>query len=149
MTEQQILKPIKKVEIIKSILKEHNIPDYPDYYGFFKKLIVFEGDQFNQDLIKKGVQAYNDYLTELNDLPNYPESILTCLRQRLGLDKEDTSLDIEFKKMSPNEAFSEVAKWNGLLGGYSDTILGWVKSIYGVDLASLSLEASQELRKKN
>lgn len=149
MTEQQILKPIKKMEVIKNILKEHNIPDYPDYYRFFKELIMFEGDELNQDLIEKGVQAYNDYLAELNDLPNYPESILVYLRQRSGLDKKDTSLDVEFKKMSPNEAFSEVAKWNGLLGGYSDTILGWVKSIYGVDLASLSLEASQELRKNN
>ena len=56
------------------------------------------------------------------------------LRQRDGLNRYDFSNDEELNQMSKNEVFDNVVKWNGLLGGYSETIKDWIKEIYGIDL---------------
>lgn len=69
----------------------------------------------------------------LENNPNiYPEDIMMCVRQILGLDKYDDSRDAEINKMSANEVFEHVCNWNGLLG-YADTIKSWVESIYKVE----------------
>lgn len=44
------------------------------------------------------------------------------------------SMDRELNELSPNEVFEIVVCWNGLLGGYAETIKDWVNEIYGVDL---------------
>lgn len=67
-------------------------------------------------------------------LEKYPAYIIKYVRQRLGLEKDDTSLDGEILEMSKNEVFKDVANWNGLLGGYDETIKGWINDIYGIDL---------------
>ncbi|PRR87320.1 hypothetical protein [Bacillus atrophaeus] len=64
----------------------------------------------------------------------YPETIIRYVRQRLGDDADDTSVDEDILKMSKNQVFSHVTKWNGLLGHYDETIKNWIKGIYGVDL---------------
>lgn len=69
----------------------------------------------------------------LENNPNkYPEDIMMCVRQRLGLDEYDDSRDAEINKMSANEVFEHVCKWNGLLG-YAETIKAWIEGIYKVE----------------
>ena len=69
----------------------------------------------------------------LENNPNkYPENIMMCVRQRLGLDEYDDSRDVEINKMSANEVFEHVCNWNGLLG-YADTIKAWIEGIYKVE----------------
>jgi hypothetical protein len=64
----------------------------------------------------------------------YPLHIIQNVRQRFGLEKNDTSTDEEILKMTSKDVFKEVVAWNGLLGGYDTTIKEWIKSIYGIDI---------------
>jgi len=69
----------------------------------------------------------------------YPEYILKKLRQRIDLDEDDTSQDEELDNLAPNKVFSEVLKWDGLLGNYDAYIKSWIKDIYGVDLNKINM----------
>ncbi|WP_346938066.1 hypothetical protein [uncultured Clostridium sp.] len=115
-------------ENIFEILERNNLGTGLDYslYEEFSKTTKEE-----KDIVDKIVE-YNTYRENSNN--KYSEEIMKYLRQREGLNKYDFSNDDEINKMSPNEAFDNVVKWNGLLGGYSNTIKSWVKEIYGVDL---------------
>lgn len=64
----------------------------------------------------------------------YPEYIMKYLRQRKGLEEDDTSSDDRLNNMSRNEVFKEVLNWNGLLGNWDIDIKAWIKDIYGIDL---------------
>ncbi|MGG2091285.1 hypothetical protein AB1283_00780 [Bacillus sp. S13(2024)] len=64
----------------------------------------------------------------------YPLHIIEYVRKRSGLEANDTSMDEEILNMTKSEVFKDVVCWNGLLGGYDETIKGWIKNIYGVDL---------------
>lgn len=69
----------------------------------------------------------------------YPEHIMQTLRKRLGLvSRDDTSRDNEINKYTPNEAFEEMCNWEGILG-YANTIKGWIKDIYGIDLDKVEI----------
>ena len=72
----------------------------------------------------------------------YPEHIMKVLRQRLGLDEDDTLRDDEINIYSPSEAFEEVLNWEGILG-YANTIKWWIESIYGIDIDALAEEMSE------
>ena len=74
------------------------------------------------------------FVGEADNHKGYPEYILRCLRQRLGMNPDDTSQDEMFQSMEPKRVFGEVAHWNGLLGGYDRAIIEWIKDIFGVDL---------------
>ena len=63
----------------------------------------------------------------------YPENIMRAVRENLGLEFYDTSRDEEIECMSKNEVFNSVCEWEGFIN-YSDTIIRWIKQIYGVDL---------------
>lgn len=63
----------------------------------------------------------------------YSEEIMEDLRQRRGLEREDTSQDKKIMEMSKDEALDEVATWNGLIG-YGNTIKTWIEEIYGIEL---------------
>ena len=63
----------------------------------------------------------------------YPERILKVLRQRNGLDENDTSMGTELKAYSPAEAFSNVLEWEGICG-YDHKILSWIFGIWGIYL---------------
>ena len=69
----------------------------------------------------------------------YPEYIMKVLRQRLGLDEDDTLRDDEINIYSPSEAFDEMLFWEGICG-YTDTIIYWIEGIYGIDLDALVTE---------
>lgn len=89
----------------------------------------------NSDLIIDKIEEFNNYYENNNN--SYSNDVMECLRQRGGLDRYDISKDNELSSLTRNEVFSEVCNWNGLLGGYDDTIKLWVKNIYGVDLEEL------------
>lgn len=64
----------------------------------------------------------------------YPENIMKYLRQREGLEADDSTLDDDLNNLSPSEAFREVCGWNGLLGGWDEQIKYWIENTYGIDL---------------
>ena len=66
----------------------------------------------------------------------YPENIMGYLRQRKGLEPDDTTRDNEINLMTPNEAFEEVLEWDGLIG-YAYIIKRWIEDIYGIDLDAM------------
>lgn len=68
----------------------------------------------------------------------YPEYILRYLRQRQGLEENDTSMDDGLNAMPPKNAFRDVLEWHGMIGGWDSLIIGWIKDIYGVDLEDAS-----------
>ncbi|HCL4447220.1 TPA: hypothetical protein N2D16_002825 [Clostridium botulinum] len=116
-----------KEENIFDILKKYNLgtSDY-HLYEEYSKTINDEKE------IAEKIKNYNKYI-ENND-NKYSEEIMQYLRQREGLEKYDYSQDKKLNKLSPNQVFSEIVRWNGLLGGYEDTIKHWIKEIYGIDL---------------
>lgn len=63
----------------------------------------------------------------------YPEYIMCYVRQRLGLQPDDTSEDGVINAMGASEVFSHVCNWHGIMG-YSDTIMVWIKDIFRKDL---------------
>lgn len=63
----------------------------------------------------------------------YPENIMRMVRGNLDLETEDTSRDGEIEVMSKQEVFNRVCEWEGFVN-YSDTIIKWIKQIYGIDL---------------
>lgn len=66
----------------------------------------------------------------------YPENIMRYLRQRKGLELNDTTCDDEINLMTPNEAFEEVLEWDGLIN-YAYTIKRWIEDIYGINLDAM------------
>lgn len=92
----------------------------------------FSKTMTNENEIVEKINKYNDY--EENNNNNYSENIMQCLRQRHDLNKFDFSKDEELNKLSANDVFDHVIKWNGLLGNYTEIIKKWVNEIYGVDL---------------
>lgn len=115
-------------ENIFEILERNNLGTGLDYslYVEFSETIKEE-----KEIINKVIE-YKNYME--NNSNKYSEEIMKYLRQREELNKYDFSSDSEINKMSANEVFDNVIKWNGLLGSYSETIKNWVKEIYGVDL---------------
>lgn len=73
----------------------------------------------------------------------YPEYITAALRQRLDLEADDTSRDMEINEYSSNEAFEELLAWEGIID-YAHHIKMWVKDIYGVDLNEAELPMQKE-----
>lgn len=67
----------------------------------------------------------------------YPEYVMGKLRQRLGLEKDDTNEDTDIMNYTPSEAFYEVLGWDGLLGGWDSQIKQYIRDIYKIDLDEL------------
>lgn len=68
--------------------------------------------------------------------PKYPDHIMEKVRQRLGLEPHDTSRDADINNMSQDEVFQHCLYWEGIIG-YENTIKGWIKDIYGVELGDM------------
>lgn len=64
---------------------------------------------------------------------NYPEYILKVLREREGMEEDDTSMDETFQDYNPDEVIRHMLEWEGICG-YTSTILGWIADIYGIKL---------------
>ena len=65
----------------------------------------------------------------------YPEYILKKLRVFNYLEEDDTSRDEDFQELPAKEVFDQVMKFDGIIG-YRDTMLRWIKDIFGIDLSS-------------
>lgn len=63
----------------------------------------------------------------------YPEYVMKNVRQNLGLEPDDTSMDSEINDMSKREVFARCLEWEGIIG-YEYKILSLVSEIFGVDL---------------
>lgn len=68
----------------------------------------------------------------------YSEYIKTMVRQGMGLNAHDTSMDKYIDEMSPDIIFRDVCRWHGLLGGRYLQIASWIRGIYGIDLHEIS-----------
>lgn len=75
----------------------------------------------------------------------YPEYIIRYLRQRKGLDVDDTSHDEQLHAMSPSDVFAETLEWNGLLGGWDYQIKDWIKGIYGIDIDEIAEQSQTKI----
>lgn len=64
---------------------------------------------------------------------NYPEYILSKLREHYGLADDDTHMDQELQELSPAEAFEKVMEFEGIIG-FSSLILSWIEDIYKIRL---------------
>jgi len=66
-------------------------------------------------------------------MPKYSEEIMEKLRQRLNLDENDTSCDLDIAGWNNGKVFDECLIWEGIIG-YDIPIRRWIEEIYGVKL---------------
>jgi len=64
----------------------------------------------------------------------YPVYIMEFLRQREGLDENDSSQDEELNKLTPKEAFKDVCNWHGFTGGWDSVFKMWIEDIYEINV---------------
>ena len=64
----------------------------------------------------------------------YNDTVMKAIRERMGLDENDTSCDEEIMKMNKYDVFREYCLRNGLLGNWHSILLRVVENIYGLDL---------------
>lgn len=64
----------------------------------------------------------------------YGRNVMGDLREQADLERNDTSKDQEIMARSADDVWQDLFNWNGLLGSWGNTIKGWVKEVYGVDL---------------
>ena len=62
----------------------------------------------------------------------YNNDIMEAVRQRMGLDEDDTSRDDDIMKMDKRDVFMEYCQWNGLLGSWYSELLKTIRNIDSV-----------------
>lgn len=119
---------------VMEILDKNNLCNNTINHRIFEKHCKNE-DLENENIITEVVQIIRDCeeRRESEDKNKYPEYIMEFLRQRKGLNEYDISEDKDINTLTANEALDEVCNWNGLIH-YANTIKGWVKDIYKIDL---------------
>ena len=80
----------------------------------------------------KAVIAFLSEGKPLEEKHKYSNYIMSCLRQRRGLNENDISEDKEISLYSPREIFSEVLCWEGI-GSMSYVILCYLDEIFGTN----------------
>ncbi len=100
--------------------------------------IYYEGQWWNERPIDPMVKGISDIdASQLSEPPGmspgmaYDVGIMQTLRQRKGLEPNDTSRDAAINFMSKHDAFNAVLEWEGIIG-YDDKIRHWIKEIYGI-----------------
>ena len=125
----------ERFKVVMGILDEGKLANCSRYHTVFEKLC--DDDLLDREKVKDVLKSITEYENRCaNPTSKYPEGIMQYLRQRIGLDEFDTSRDAEINEYSPSEAFSDVCKWHGLLGGYAEEIKEWIEGIYGIELDS-------------
>lgn len=120
----------ERFNIVKEILEENNLSLCTLNIQQFDKLSDLELIAGAKDTVEK-IKRYEEYIE--SDKMKYPERIMRCVRQKLGLEEMDTSKDLEIYQMSRKEILNAVCTWNGLIG-YGYTITGWIEDIWQIDL---------------
>lgn len=92
---------------------------------------------FDENKVAEKMTIIQRHQARLENNPNkYSESIMECVRQRLGLEKYDDSRDEEINRLSPDEILEHVCNWNGLIG-YASIIKSWIGDIYKLKLVEV------------
>lgn len=103
--------------------------------GILEKLS--DDELFDENKILEKIDIIQKHQERIENNPNkYPENIMECVRQRLGLEKYDDLRDEEINQLSPAEVFDHVCDWNGLIG-YASTIKSWIVDIYNMKLGEV------------
>ena len=63
----------------------------------------------------------------------YSDNIMEALRQRLGLEENDTSKDALIMEMEPKDVLDMYLCWEGIIG-WTDTIIEIIEEVYNVYL---------------
>ena len=63
----------------------------------------------------------------------YPDYIMEDVRQSLGYEEDDSTVDKMIYELSKREVFALWLQWQGIIG-YEDSILDAVENIYNIDL---------------
>lgn len=96
-----------------------------------------DAELFKEEKIAEKIYIIQQHQMRIENNPNkYSENVMEYVRQRLGLEKYDDSMDKEINELSPNEVFGHVCEWNGLCG-YADTIKSWIRDIYKLELGDV------------
>ena len=66
-------------------------------------------------------------------MSKYSEEVMEKVRQRLGVDENDTTLDLDIAGMHQSTVFAHCLEWEGVIG-YDQVIRRWIEDIYGVEL---------------
>jgi|LakMenEpi03Aug12_release.lakeMendotaPanAssembly.Ray.scaffolds.fasta_scaffold303541_3 hypothetical protein len=123
----------ERFKIVMDILDLNDLGNCSRNHSIFEDLK--DEELSNIEKVDKIIEKIKIYESSLENNSNrYSENTMQALRQRNKIDKYDTSKDEKLNKINPKEVFSEVCQWNGLLGNYDETIKGWIKDIYGIDL---------------
>ena len=101
--------------------------DYEFFNGFR------ENDFDNEERIADVIQKIKEYELYDESDKKYPTYIYEIIRQNLGEDKYDISIDDIINDMDSDEVFKRVCIWNNLVN-FDTTIKNWVKDIYGITL---------------
>lgn len=74
----------------------------------------------------------------------YSDYVYECLRQNMGLNKDDTSYDDDIDAICRSEVFNRFCNWHGVISwGYD--LRKYVKDIFGVDLDEQVDESSNSV----
>lgn len=65
-------------------------------------------------------------------MKKYNDDIMEAIRQRMGLEENDTSKDDIIMKMDKEDIFREYCQWNGLLGSWYSELLTTIRNIDNV-----------------
>lgn len=120
----------ERVNITKQILEENNLSVCTLNIKQFDKVSELQLIAGAKDIVEK-IKRYEEYID--SDKMKYPEHIMRCVRQNLGLDEMDVSRDLEIYSMSRKEVLNAVCTWNGLVG-YGYTVAGWIEDIWQTEL---------------
>lgn len=71
-------------------------------------------------------------------MEKYNNEIMEAVRQRMGLEEDDTSKDDIIMKMDKEEVFMEYCQWNGLLGSWYSKLIKTIKNIDSVYKSNMS-----------
>lgn len=65
-------------------------------------------------------------------MEKYNNDIMEAVRQRMGMEEDDTSKDDIIMKMDKEDVFREYCQWNGLLGSWYSELLTVIRNIDSV-----------------
>ncbi len=122
----------ERVKKYMEILEKYDEVNSPWNWEILDELT--DKELFDENKVIAKISIIQQHQTRLENNSNkYPEDIMECVRQRLGLKKYDDSKDREINELSPEEVFEHICNWNGLLG-YAYTIKSWIRKIYKFDI---------------
>lgn len=67
-------------------------------------------------------------------MDKYNDDVMKAVRQSLGLEEYDTSIDNDIMQMDKKDVFKHYCLWNGLLGSYYLYLLEAIQNIFDVEL---------------